>query len=159
MYLFLWFYLRFNSIWATLSALRASYVDKLAGNVPELTQDICDFYTTSEGIDQQSNNVCEFIGDSWIIGPSNIILSIHAKNNDKRNTFQYLITKPSPYPFTVDGQPAWFKGAAHGEELHLMFDITTGQIPKELLKKHDPASLDRLSRDVITYWTNFAKYG
>jgi carboxylesterase type B len=140
-------------------AMAASYVDRVAGNVPELRQDICDFYTTSEGVDQQSNKVCEFIADSWFIGPSNTILSIHAKNNNKRNTFQYLITKTSLYPFTLDGQPVWFKGAAHGEELHLMFDITTDQIPEELLKKHDPDSLDRLSRDVITYWTNFAKYG
>lgn len=137
----------------------ASFVNKVVGNVPELTHEICDFYTTSEGVDQQSNKVCEFYGDSWFVVPSNTMLSIHAKNNDKSNTFQYLITKPTPFPFVPTDPPAWYKGAGHGEELHLMFEVTSDHVSKENLKRHDLVSVDKLSRDVVTYWTNFAKYG
>jgi carboxylesterase type B len=136
-----------------------AYVDRIAGNFPHLTQEICNFYTTSEGIDEQSNKVCELIGDSWFIGPSNTMLSIHATNNDKANTYQYLITKPSPFPFTPGGRPVWYKGAGHTEELHLLFEVKSDHVSDESLKKHDLASVDKLSRDVVAYWTNFAKYG
>jgi carboxylesterase type B len=87
------------------------------------------------------------------------MLSIHATNNDKANTYQYLITKPSPFPFTPDSQPVWYKGAGHAEELHLMFEVTSDHVAEETLKKQDLASVDKLSRDVVVYWTNFAKYG
>ncbi|XP_061177111.1 carboxylesterase 1C-like [Saccostrea echinata] len=134
------------------------FVDTVAGNFPELTQEICDFYTSSEGDVEQSLKVCDFYGDSWFIVPSNTILEIHAKDNDKANTFQYLVTKQSPFPFIQDPAP-WFKKAGHGEELHLMFNMTYSDISEETLKKHDLAAVEKLSKDVIKYWTNFAKFG
>ncbi|XP_061177009.1 acetylcholinesterase-like [Saccostrea echinata] len=134
------------------------FVDIVAGNIPELTQEICEFYTSFKGDDEQSMKVADFHGDSWFIVPSNNMLEIHAKNNNKSKTFQYLITKPSPFPFFQE-PPSWFKGAAHGDELHLMFNVTHDHVPEETLKKHDLVAVEKLSKDVIKYWTNFAKYG
>lgn len=135
------------------------FVEITAGNVPSLTQEICDYYTV-EDIIEQSNKVFEFYGDSWFIVPSNIMLSIHANKNEKTNTFQYLITKSSPFPLLpTELLPSWFKGAAHGDELHLLFNISRDHIPEEKLKTIDLDAIDKLSSEFIQYWTNFAKFG
>ncbi|XP_048755017.2 acetylcholinesterase-like [Ostrea edulis] len=129
------------------------FVETAFGNAPELTQEICDFYTDKESIDAQSNKVCEFTGDSVFIVPSNKMLSIHAKNNQEAKTFQYLITKKSPVPFGGD-PPAWFKGVGHGDDVYLVFNL------KELLPNGSELDDENsLSVDVIKYWTNFAKFG
>jgi carboxylesterase type B len=133
------------------------FVKSAVGNSRNLVQEICDLYTDTEDIDAQSNKVCEFSGDSTFIVPSNIMLSIHAKENTAAKTFQYLIAKTNPLPFGGD-PPAWFKGAGHGDELHLLFDmIHVTTIPEEKLKDFDEVNL--LSEDVVQYWTNFAKFG
>ncbi|XP_061176337.1 acetylcholinesterase-like [Saccostrea echinata] len=134
------------------------FVDTAAGNIPELTREICEFYTTSKGDDEQSMRVADFHGDSWFIVPSNVILEIHAINNNKAKTFQYLTTKPTPFPFFQES-PSWFKGAGHGDELHLIFNVTHDHVSEETLKKHDLMAVENLSKDVIKYWSNFAKYG
>lgn len=138
--------------------MAAKFVDTAAGNIPSLTQEICDYYT-AEDVDEQSNKVLEFIGDSWFIVPSNIMLSIHANSNEKRNTFQYLVTRPTPFPLLPFEIPSWIKGAGHGEELHLLFIMSHEQVSEEKLKTIDLNAIDRLSNDVIQYWTNFAKFG
>ncbi|XP_062619323.1 carboxylesterase 1C-like [Saccostrea cucullata] len=138
--------------------LAPTFVNTATGNIPELTKEICEFYTTSEGVNEQSMRVTDFNGDSSFIVPSNIMLEIHAKNNDKAKTYQYLVTKPSPFPF-IPELPEWYSGAGHGEELHLMFNVTSDHVPEETLKKQDLASVEKLSKDVVKYWTNFAKYG
>lgn len=134
------------------------FVETVAGNKPSLTQEICDYYTT-EDIDEQSNKVFEFLGDAWAIAPSNFLLSIHAKNNNKVKSFQYLVTKPTPFPLVPMDPPAWLKGAGHGDELHLLFEMSHDGISEEKLKNVDLAAVDKLSNDVIYYWTNFAKFG
>ena len=132
------------------------FVQQTAGNVPELSQEVCDHYSTTEGSDAQSNKVCEFFADFAFVVPSNIILSIHAKDNTKASTFQYLITKKSPLPFAGE-PPSWFKGAGHGDDLYLFFDfdINLTQEQEEKIKEGRSA----LSEAVIQYWTNFAKFG
>lgn len=116
--------------------MAAMFVDTVAGNIPSLTQEICDYYT-AEDIDEQSNKVFEFIGDSWFIVPSNIMLAIHANSNEKSSTFQYLVTKPTPFPLVPMELPSWIKGAGHAEELHLLFIMTHEQVSEEKLKTID----------------------
>ena len=133
------------------------FVQKTVGNVPELSKEICEFYSTTESIDAQSNKVCEFIGDSAFIVPSNIMLSVHAKDNKNVNTFQYLFTKTSPIPFGGN-PPSWFKGAGHGDEVYLLFDPTYYmQLTEEQVQSLKTEK--ELSETVIRYWTNFAKSG
>lgn len=55
--------------------------------------------------------------------------------------------------------PAWLKGAGHGDELHLLFEMSQDGMSEEKLKNVDLAAVDKLSNDVIYYWTNFAKFG
>jgi carboxylesterase type B len=131
------------------------FVDLVVGNEPELTEEICDFYTTTESIDAQSNKVCEFHCDNVFIVPSNILLSVHASSNSISSTYQYLITKPSSIRFGPD-PPSWFKGAEHADDLPLLFDFMM-YVPEE--KRKDVADHSSLSADVIKYWSNFAKYG
>ena len=133
------------------------YVDSAVGNVPELSQEICDFYSTTEGTDAQSNKVCEFYADYFFIVPSNTLLSIHAKDNTKTNSFQYLLTRKSPVLFFGD-PPSWFKGAFHGDELPLLFD-TSRIIPVSEETLQSLEKENELSETVIRYWTNFAKSG
>lgn len=135
------------------------YVEMSVGNIPSLTQEICDYYT-AEGVDEQSNKVFEFYTDSWFIVPSNIMLSMHAKKSGKTKTFQYFITKTSPFSFLpTELLPSWFKGARHGDELPLLFNVSRDHISEEKLKTIDLAAFDRLSSEVIQYWTKFAKFG
>lgn len=133
------------------------FINNAVGNVPELAQEICDFYRTTESTDAQSNKVCEFTGDSTFIVPSNILLSIHAKDNTKSNTFQYLVTKPSPLPFGGNA-PSWFKGAGHGDDIRFFFDFSDIlEIPDDKREMHEEDQ--GLSQKIIQYWTNFAKFG
>ncbi|XP_062586567.1 carboxylesterase 1C-like [Saccostrea cucullata] len=135
-----------------------TFVELAVGNVPDLTKEICDFYATTESVDAQSNKVCEFTGDYAFIVPSNIMLSIHSKNNKVAKSFQYLITKTSPMPFGGD-PPTWFKGAGHGDELYLMFDFEISALSEEKFKKINMDEVKKLSDYVVKYWTNFAKFG
>jgi carboxylesterase type B len=129
------------------------FVEAVFGNGPELAQEICDFYTDRESIEAQSNKICEFSGDHIFIVPSNTMLSIHAQNNEESKTFQYLITKTSPMPFGGD-PPTWFKGAGHGDDLYLMFQM------KDVFPNGDQLDDEKsLSDDVVQYWSNFAKFG
>lgn len=137
----------------------AVYVDKVAGNSPKITHEICDFYTSDKERDEQSNKVLEFFGDSWFIGPSNNMLSIHATNNDRAKTFQYLLTKPGPIQCLPMDPPSWIKSAGHEEELHLLFMTNTDHVQTEKMSNRDGDEIDQLSKTVIKYWTNFAKYG
>lgn len=133
------------------------FINNAVGNVPELVQEICDFYTTTESIDAQSNKVCEFSGDSTFIVPSNIMLSIHARDNTLSNTYQFLVTKPSPLPFGGN-PPSWFKGAGHGDDIRFFFDFSDIlEIPEEKRKVVEEDQI--LSEKIIQYWTNFAKFG
>ncbi|XP_048755006.2 carboxylesterase 1C-like isoform X2 [Ostrea edulis] len=132
------------------------YVEMAVGNAPELAQEICDFYTDTESIEAQSNKICEFRCDHFFIVPSNVLLSIHANNNKETNTFQYLMTKPSPAQFFGD-PPAWFKGARHGDDLYHFFKISVEDLPEE--KRKGLVDDDPLSENVIQYWANFAKFG
>eukprot|EP00105_Crassostrea_gigas_P036829 XP_019920977.1 PREDICTED: fatty acyl-CoA hydrolase precursor, medium chain isoform X1 [Crassostrea gigas] len=133
------------------------FVNNAVGNVPELAQEICDFYTTAESIDAQSNKVCEFHGDSTFIVPSNLMLSTHAKDNPQANTYQFLITKTRPFPIGGD-PPSWFKGAGHADDLRFFFNFSDiFQIPDEKRKEYDEDQ--GLSEKIIQYWTNFAKFG
>lgn len=54
--------------------------------------------------------------------------------------------------------PGWIKGAGHEEEMHLSFRINTDHVPTEKMGGRDGDDIDRLSKTVIQYWTNFAKY-
>lgn len=133
------------------------FINNAVGNVPELVQEICDFYTTTESIDAQSNKVCEFSGDSTFVVPSNIMLSIHARDNTLSNTYQFLVTKPSPLPFGGN-PPSWFKGAGHGDDIRFFFDFSDIlEIPEEKRKVVEEDQV--LSEKIIQYWTNFAKFG
>jgi carboxylesterase type B len=129
------------------------FVEMNVGNVPELAREICDFYTDNESIDGQSNKVCEFHGDYFFIVPSNTLLSIHADNNKEAKTFQYLITKKSPVPFGGD-PPTWFKGAGHGDDVYLIFNVNEAFPSGDQLDDENS-----LSDNTVQYWSNFAKFG
>nr|XP_022307375.1 carboxylesterase 5A-like isoform X3 [Crassostrea virginica] len=133
------------------------YVASVAGNVPELSQEICDFYNITGDTDAKSNKICEFYGDYAFLVPSNILLSIHANGNSKSETFQFLVTRRSPIAL-IQTPPSWFKGAIHGDELPLLFNVSSirpiSEDELESMKREE-----KLSDTLIQYWTNFAKFG
>lgn len=107
----------------------------------------CEFYRTKT-LEAQAKNTINFIGDLKQITPLVQLLNYHSKT--PRSTYQYLFSHQSSF-FRIP-VPPWYKGANHGDELAFVF----GRIDMNpIVKPNDQVLADLM----MTYWTNFAKYG
>lgn len=70
----------------------------LNGNNPNLTQRVCDFYSSHRGSMDQSNQIVKMYGDAAITTPTISALVAHSRNNTKSKTYQYLVSLVSPLP-------------------------------------------------------------
>jgi carboxylesterase type B len=128
-------------------------IQSFYGNNPNLTQRVCDFYSSHRGSMDQSNQIVKMYGDVAITTPTINALVAHSRNNTKSKTYQYLVSLVSPLP---EGPPAplWFGGCAHEDELYLLFRLMATPINLQMLDFHHD-----LSRKMIHYWANLAKTG
>lgn len=107
----------------------------------------CEFYKAS-ALDKQAENTINFIGDLKQITPLVQLLNYHIET--PKSTYQYLFSHQSSF-FRIP-IPPWYKGANHGDELAYVF----GRVDMNpTIKPQDQA----LANLMMTYWTNFAKYG
>lgn len=105
---------------------------------------------TKDNFDTQAQQVMNLYADALFVSPAVQALRVHADSNTQSKTYEYLFTRPSsseigPMP------PQWFQGAPHGSELVFLF------LDKDNSLENQEAS--DLRRNMVTYWSNFAKYG
>lgn len=134
-------------------AIIPGLVQGLYGNRPDLSQRLCEFYTSDKGDEDQSNRVVEFYGDFSMVAPATSVLLAHSRQNAERRTYNYVLSAPSPAQFDPP-PPAWFKGAGHADDLYLLFDMPSLPTKNRIEERHTT-----LSSRIIRYFTNFAKTG
>lgn len=132
------------------------YVDRNFNTDKEgLKESLCQFYTTDLSEDTQSLKATHCYADLSFIFPTLKMLENHAAGTG--TTYQYQFSRESSKPINIGGPPPkWFRGAGHAEELKYMFDMS------RLFKHLDLGLTDgekTLSRNIIQYWTSFAKTG
>lgn len=134
-------------------AIIPGLIQGLYGNRPDLSQKLCEFYTSDKGNDDQSNRALAFYGDLTMVAPSTSALIAHSRKNTAHRTYNYILSAPSPAPFEPP-PPAWFSGAGHADDLYLLFDMPILPTKNRLEERHTT-----LSSRIIRYFTNFAKTG
>ena len=134
-------------------AIIPGIIQDLYGSRPDLSEALCQFYSSDEGNEVQSNQAADFYGDSVMVAPTVSALLAHSRDNAGRRTYSYLVSAPSPLPFGPPAPP-WFKGCGHADELYLLFDMPDLPIQNLTEARHE-----QLSSRIIRYFTNFAKTG
>ncbi|KAK6170097.1 hypothetical protein SNE40_018574 [Patella caerulea] len=120
-----------------------------------ITKKLCDEYSGSDlSTDEQSMNAVDFIGDMMFTAPAVRTLSYHAKNTMGKATYQYLFSH-QPSVNTIKMNFPWFHGANHLDDIPFVFGPKLSYTPSTNVNSEE----EDLSREMMTYWANFAKYG
>lgn len=127
--------------------------EQLYNNHSNVWRAIVDKFGSSD-MAVQARKIVDLYGDMFFYLPMIRTVDLHAANNTASNTFQYLFSERSPRPL-FGSSPPWFRGAEHAAELAFLFGI---EKLKYVNITPSEAQL-HLSDDMITYWTNFAKFG
>lgn len=130
------------------------YVELHFKGKPEIKQQLCDFYTVNTSADDQSLRATDFIGDISFAYSTMKMLEYHASLGGR--SFQYVFSKLGDFHL-MGPPPSWFKGCGHGEDLQHFFDFSS-MIPPTTDGDLDGKEKE-FSRQVIRYWTSFAKSG
>jgi carboxylesterase type B len=108
---------------------------------------ICDEYQVKNNVSEQSRQIVDMYTEFFYAYPAYESLHSHSQDNVYANTFQFV--------FEFDGKsllfpspPSWYIGPGHGDDVNYFFHV----FPFSEKER-------KLSSDVMTYWTNFAKYG
>ncbi|XP_060073931.1 neuroligin-3-like [Ylistrum balloti] len=104
---------------------------------------------TSEDNEEQGRLLVNLLSDSQFYAPMLESLLVHDLNgNSKSKTFQYFFSKTSPIDGLIGVPPKWFEGAGHAAEIPYIF-----------YNEYLDGSHKNLSTEMMSYWTNFARYG
>ncbi|KAL4226755.1 hypothetical protein ACF0H5_014735 [Mactra antiquata] len=124
-----------------------------------VSQAICDLYTVpGNDLAEQGRSTVNVYADMQFIMPTIETLIAHSLplNNQQptSGTYQYIFSHQPSYNWIQD-RPPWLQGANHAGELPFVFGLdamykTTSTRPHEEIA---------LSKQMMTYWSNFAKTG
>lgn len=109
------------------------------------------FYSVEGSSVDQSMKAVDFFTDAVFLYPAVSMLQYHSSLGG--NSYQYYIKKISPLPIGPP-PPVWFTGCGHGDELLYLFDIDTMFNTGECTFSKEEKEL---SKNLIRYWTSFAK--
>lgn len=128
-----------------------SIVEHYYKNSSSISELICKEYTSNDK-NTQSLNAAHLLSDFPFISSAVSTLQAHSFNK-KSSTYQYIFSEDIR-PFYTN-MPKWYHGAVHGTELAFMF------VAKDMYPTNFTLSPDQMkfARDIIKYWTNFAKTG
>ncbi|XP_061181840.1 carboxylesterase 1C-like [Saccostrea echinata] len=120
-------------------------------NSSSISDLLCQEYT-SEDKTAQSLYVVHFLTDFVFIAPAVDLLQSHASSKSS-STYQFIFSEDLRlfYP----NLPSWFHGAGHATELIFLFDARNMTVTNFTLS----AKQTSFSKQLIEYWTNFAKTG
>ncbi|XP_052059746.1 carboxylesterase 5A-like [Mytilus californianus] len=123
----------------------AEYVKTYLKQNEEVKRQLCDFYFVANSPNEQSNLATHLLADIMFVYPTIRMLELHSMYG--ATTYHYQFSMPSPEPWGGPF-PSWFNGSGHADELIYMF-------------RPEVVSTDgmKLSRNLIQYWTTFARTG
>jgi carboxylesterase type B len=121
----------------------------------ETSEAICKQYTVEhKSLAEQGRSAVNVYADLQFIVPTVRTLKAHADGNKVSQTFQYIFTHQPSYPWIQD-RPPWLHGANHAGELPFVFGLEA-MYPNGSVK---PSSEIEMSKQIMIYWSNFAKTG
>lgn len=116
---------------------------------------VCRQYDISNGsLPETGRSTFNIYGDLLFTIPTVRTLDTHSSTEKGGNSFQYIFTHQPRFSWIQD-RPPWLEGANHAGELPFVFGLYA-MYPKERKKLTDEQTL---SKQVMTYWSNFAKTG
>ena len=131
------------------TTLVADYFD---GN-QKVAELICEEHTVRNNLTEQGRRLLDISTDFLFVAPSYIQLGSHSLGNVRAKSFQYVLERqmvtPNPY---AGYYPSWYSPPGHADDLYYLF------ISTELFQFTAPVDIE-YARVVMSYWTNFAKYG
>ncbi|XP_041354345.1 neuroligin-4, Y-linked-like [Gigantopelta aegis] len=117
-------------------------VDYFPTEKGHVAQRLCQQYSSKRYSDsEQARQVVNMYGDMMFAAPTLRTLQAHARHSNKKTTYHYVFSHQR-----VNARPPWFRGAKHAEELEFVFGYTS-------------ARNTTLAKQMMRYWTNFAKFG
>lgn len=108
---------------------------------------ICEKYASSGSLADQAIRMVNLIGDMWYDSRAVQTLRRHILGNTK--SYQFIFSHKSSFEI-LSGLPPWLTGAYHGDEVVYTFGMPAYAFT---------ASERLLSDTLMTYLTNFAKFG
>lgn len=136
---------------APTSALCGSIAPALArdyfGSNVNVSEAICLSYTSNGTLADQARRLVHVFGDMMYDSRAVQTLKVHTSGSS--SSFQFILSHKSSF-VTTPNLPSWLKGAYHGDELVYIFGMPAYNFSR---------SERTMSESVMTYLTNFAKYG
>ena len=123
-------------------------------NNSDIWKAICDKYSGTTSVAQQGRKAIEMYGDFFFYVPTIQSLLHHSMNNRIGQTFQYVFARDPPVKSGLH-RPPWFTGSGHCDELHYLFGLKIKQLQGSFIPDEDLV----LTRQMMHYWSNFAKTG
>ena len=121
----------------------------------EISEAICKQYTvTSKSLAEQGRSAVNVYADLQFVVPTVRTLKAHMNGNNISKTFHYIFAHQPSYPW-IQERPPWLQGANHAGELPFVFGLEA-MYPQRSIK---PPSEMELSKQIMIYWSNFAKTG
>ena len=121
-----------------------------------VTKQICEQYSKDGASPAEiSRSIVNVYADLQFVVPTVKTLDLHSKAAQPgKSSYHYVFTHQPSYTWIQD-RPPWLRGANHAGELPFVFGLDAmykPEVPK-------PSSERKLSRQMMLYWTNFAKTG
>ena len=128
-----------------------SIVENYYKNSSSIADKICREYTSNDK-NTQSMNAVDLVTDFHFIYPAVFMLKAHASSSQS-STYQYIFSEDLRVYYR--NMPAWYHGAVHGTDLSFFF-VARDMMPTNFTLS--PKQL-KFAKQLIMYWTNFAKTG
>lgn len=127
-----------------------------------IAEDICAKYSSKSGngnfpitdMDEMGRQALDIYGDINFMIPTIQTLDSHSAREFGGSSYQYFFIHKPSYSY-VKGRPEWLSGATHAQELPFVFGLDV-VYP---VTQPKPSDERVLSRNIMSYWTNFAKTG
>ncbi|XP_050391494.1 acetylcholinesterase [Patella vulgata] len=135
-----------------------AYLAADANSMEALLDAMMHLYTNAENPNDLAFNlkqVSDSLTDMWFLIAAYKDAASHVYMNDQTKTYQYEFNHVNP-DLTLDMGSDWLKGASHGAELPYLFGFPT---TFTALTPQMAASQWSFSKQIMDYWTNFAKSG
>ncbi|KAJ8313143.1 hypothetical protein KUTeg_009305 [Tegillarca granosa] len=135
-------------------ALSASFFN----GSPEAADAMCKNYGLRDGdtnLEAQGTAVADLLGDLIFNFPCVETVDRHTEGNTKTKTYQFVLSRP--LPFYLGSPTPWYDKCTHGTDEVYLFDVKK-RFQSSLNIEPTPEDLE-LSKNMIKYWTNFAKTG
>lgn len=137
-----------------IPSLSANYYN---GN-REVSNALCKTYGRANDQAENSRQAVKMLGDIFFLSPAVKTLTVHASNNTRAKSYQYVFSEWSlPFSFDANVLPPWFEGAGHATELIYLFFLESLQLVRPNITI--TATDYELATKMRTQWTNFGKYG